>query len=89
MTEFEAENPPRLYSPPSTASLSSAEDVPQAETQLPGGPIYRGICLPRALIQFFTIVERKDERRKKRGSLSFSEMEQVKEMGMLFFLNGR
>lgn len=91
LSDFEAQNPPKLFSNASSTSLSSLSQrtpVPQS-TRNPSNAsqcVYQGISLPKALAQFLMISEvttdRREERRglRKRGSLSFSEMEQVKEL---------
>lgn len=92
MSDFEAHNPPKLFSNTSSTSLSSLAQrtpVPQStrNPSITSHCVYQGISFPKALAQFLMITEmtsdRREERKglRKRGSLSFSEMEQVKEMG--------
>lgn len=91
LSDFEAQNPPKLFSNASSSSLSSLSQkipVPQnaRNSSNTSECVYLGISLPKALAQFLMITEmttdRREERKglRKRGSLSFSEMEQVKEL---------
>lgn len=92
MSDFEAHNPPKLFSNMSSSSLSSlAQRIPPATSNKNESSTssfsYQGISLPKALAEFLAVteitLEKRDERKglRKRGSHSFSEMEQVKELG--------
>ncbi|KAK6640058.1 hypothetical protein RUM43_008335 [Polyplax serrata] len=86
---FEAPNPPKLFSNASSTSLSSlVQQTPQFvknETKV-SHCTYQGISLPKILTEFLVMtemtVEAREDRKglRKRGSQSFSEMQQVKEL---------
>lgn len=92
MSDFEAHNPPNLFSSSSSSSISSiAVEIPNPYKVGSSNFSYQGISLPKALKEFLMIVEMSHNKReekkiiKKRGSHSFSEMEQVKELGKAMF----
>ena len=89
-SDFEAHNPPKLFANTSSTSLSSLVHKTLSQTpdvKNPSNFSYKGISLPKVLVDFFVMTtdvsDKKEERKdfRKRGSHSFSEMEQVKELG--------